>query len=80
MAGILIAAGTYGLYHLPAGYAAILLIPMLLDGIIQLRTTYESTNWKRLLTGLLFGYAITTLLVTSLVATYWLGYHVVDPA
>lgn len=36
---------------------------MVLDGFIQLKTRYESTNIRRLVTGLLFGYAIIPILV-----------------
>ncbi|MCM1228046.1 MAG: DUF2085 domain-containing protein [Clostridium sp.] len=36
-------------------YCLIMFLPMLLDGIIQYKTAYTSTNIKRLLTGFLFG-------------------------
>lgn len=39
----------------------IFLIPLIFDGTIQAFTNYESTNIRRLVTGLLFGYAITSL-------------------
>ncbi len=31
-------------------------IPMVLDGVIQLKTKYVSNNYKRFITGVLFGY------------------------
>ncbi len=40
-----------------------LAIPMIVDGITQLRSKYESTNNRRLITGLLFGYAIVTIAI-----------------
>ena len=35
----------------------LMMIPMVLDGFLQLLTTYESGNIRRLLTGMLFGVA-----------------------
>lgn len=50
------------------GYAgfplmALLMAPMVADGLIQRLTPYESTNLRRLLTGLLFGIAFDSLLI-----------------
>ena len=36
----------------------ILIIPMIIDGFVQLLTNYESNNIKRLLTGILFGIGV----------------------
>lgn len=36
----------------------LLMVPMLFDGFLQLLTPYESGNMRRLLTGLLFGFAL----------------------
>ena len=55
--------------------ALVLLVPMIADGFIQLRTPYESTNPRRFFTGLLFGYGMTALVVMSLIATTRLGYR-----
>lgn len=38
------------------GLLAMLCIPMILDGLVQLKTNYVSTNPKRFASGLLFGY------------------------
>lgn len=47
------------LFNLPKlPYLFIFIIPMALDGTIQYFTSYESTNIKRLITGLLAGIAI----------------------
>lgn len=35
-----------------------LMVPMILDGSIQLLTQYESSNIKRVITGILFGYGL----------------------
>ena len=52
-----------------------LMVPMIADGAIQMKTRYESTNPRRFLTGLLGGYGALTLFIISLVATYKLGYQ-----
>lgn len=39
----------------------VLFLPMILDGSLQTITTYESSNPKRILTGLLFGIALAYL-------------------
>lgn len=50
-----------------------LMIPMVIDGFIQLKTSYESNNIKRLITGSLFGYGFCNLFVKSLIFTYLCG-------
>lgn len=41
----------------------LLMLPMVIDGFLQLLTLYESKNYKRLLTGILFGFAFVSFLV-----------------
>ena len=74
LAGILAAAITYGWFHPPAAAAAALLLPMLADGFAQLCTSYESGNYRRLVTGILFGYGLTVLLFASLGGAYRWGF------
>lgn len=62
------------IFYKPSFYfSLILMIPMLLDGFTQLLTKYESNNIKRLITGLLFGYALCNLFMMSVVFTYKSG-------
>lgn len=77
LAGMILIAITYGFYHPPTKYAILFLIPMILDGGIQLLTKYESNNSLRFLTGFLFGYSLFQLFFSSLIAAYWYGYHLV---
>ncbi len=51
----------------------ILLIPLIVDGFIQFKTSYESNNIKRLITGCLFGYGFFNLLLLSFVFIVNLG-------
>ena len=52
----------------------LLLVPLIADGLLQLCTPYESGNLRRLATGLLFGYGLTVLLLTSLGWAYQWGF------
>lgn len=54
-------------------FCFILMIPMILDGMIQMFTKYESNNLKRFVTGIFFGYSIISLFIISTIATYDFG-------
>ncbi len=60
---------------LPVIFLILLLLPLICDGLIQARTSYESNNWTRLITGILFGYALTSLILLSMIATFQWGYN-----
>ena len=53
----------------------ILVLPLILDGGIQMFTSYESNNFKRFVTGLLFGYGLFMFIAVSTVATFKFGQH-----
>ena len=74
LAGILTAAATYWFARPSAAAAGILLVPMLADGFAQLCTPYESGNYRRLVTGALFGYGLMVLLFISLGCAYRWGF------
>lgn len=52
------------------------LIPLIIDGTIQKVTDYESTNLRRLWTGILFGCGLTTLIFRSIALVFRYGYEV----
>lgn len=73
LAGMILAVGF--LWHLPPVWlAAVLLVPLVVDGFVQLLTPYESTNPRRFVTGLAFGFGFLTLFVHSCLAAYRFGY------
>ena len=76
--GMLAAIPGWFLLRPTVGSCILIMIPMVADGFIQLRTSYESTNLRRVLTGLLFGYSLTSLFIISSVAAFQLGYHFLD--
>ena len=59
----------------PVWFPAVLLIPLVLDGSIQLLTVYESNNLKRVITGFLFGYGLFTLIALLNIAAFRYGQH-----
>lgn len=58
-----------------AAAAALMLVPMVVDGFLQLLTPYESTNFRRVVTGFLFGYGLCALFLLSGIFAYQLGYN-----
>ena len=50
-----------------------MLIPLILDGVIQRLSSYESTNFKRLITGSLFGIGLMSLLTHSTITAFKFG-------
>ena len=67
LAGILLCLLSAPFALPPALPALGLLVPMVLDGGIQALTPYESGNLRRLVTGTLFGFGLTTLFLRSTV-------------
>lgn len=70
---MLLAVVSFWFWH-PGGWtAAALLLPLIVDGVVQARTRYESTNPRRLVTGILFGYGGIVLFFLSVYAAYSFG-------
>lgn len=76
LVGMLIAAVVCFFYLPPVWVTLVLMVPMVADGTIQLLTRYESTNPRRLATGILFGYAFMALLVIYYAACVRFGYGI----
>ncbi len=45
---------------------SILTIPLIIDGTTQYFSTYESTNLKRIISGFLYGFAFTSLMIYTI--------------
>lgn len=73
LAGILVSMVSSFFFLPPAAVAVLLMLPMIADGLIQLKTPYESTNPRRLVTGFLFGYALFALFAITTVAAFRFG-------
>lgn len=71
--GILAAVATYFPLRPSPWLMVGMMLPMLADGFLQLLTAYESTNPRRLLTGILFGYSLTGLYLLSATWTFQYG-------
>ncbi len=72
----MILASFLAFLYLPRAWvAAVLMLPMLADGFIQLWTRYESTNFRRVVTGALFGYGFWSLFILSSILAFRLGYN-----
>lgn len=49
--------------YMPLKWCFLMMIPLIVDGTIQLKTSWESNNILRLITGIIFGIAIGFLFV-----------------
>ena len=64
-------------FYLPSWWLVlVLMVPMVADGFIQLKTRYESTNLRRLLTGIPFGYSLVAMFVLFTKGLYDFGYWI----
>ena len=50
------------------------MIPLIIDGFVQLKTQYQSTNARRFVTGVLFGYGLVSMFLLTSIYVYGLGY------
>ena len=70
----MILASLLAFFYMPRAWIlAILLLPMIADGFIQLLTRYESTNFRRVVTGTLFGYGFWSLFILSSILAFRFG-------
>ena len=65
-------------YRTTVLFSIIIMLPMILDGTVQMFTRYESNNVKRLITGILFGYGLAMLFVISNIAAFQFGKSIVS--
>ena len=71
---MLASALTHAFWHPGWMVSALLLVPLVADGLAQLCTAYESRNGRRFVTGVLFGYGLVNLFLLSLTWAFRWGY------
>ncbi len=50
-------------FHLFCYPIGVLMIPLMIDGTVQYFTSYKSNNYKRVVTGFLYGFAFTSITI-----------------
>jgi len=78
LAGILMGIICAFFFRPPLWLCLALMAPMVIDGFVQLLTSYESTNIRRCITGCLFGFALVMVLVWVAVLSYEFGYNLIQ--
>lgn len=73
LTGILAALIAVWFLRPPYWLMAVMMVPMAADGLIQGLTKYESTNLRRLITGILFGFGITMIVIMFLISVFKMG-------
>jgi len=73
LCGICVALLSCFFFVPPIYISLLLMVPMLADGFIQLTTSYESNNIKRLITGLLFGYGLFMIFASTSLIVFKYG-------
>lgn len=73
--GILAGVLLFPFWAPPVWAAFLALLPLVVDGFTQRLTRYESTNPRRLVTGLAFGWGLYCLFAHSTLAAFFFGFH-----
>ena len=71
--GILAALIAIWFFRPPYWVMAVIMLPMIADGLIQGVTRYESTNLRRMVTGILFGFGITMIALMFCIFVFKMG-------
>lgn len=56
--------------------AVLIMLPMIVDGMVQMFTAYESNNRRRFITGFLFGYGLVMMIGISTVYAFEYGVEI----
>lgn len=60
----------------PYWVMALIMVPMAADGLVQAFTSYESTNLRRLITGILFGFGVLMISAMLMIMAFRLGFGI----
>lgn len=52
----------------------IMILPLIIDGTLQLKTSYTSNNYKRLITGMCFSVGMLSMFIMSCIFAFNYGY------
>lgn len=63
-------------FRMPLWMAVLILVPMIVDGLVQMFTAYESNNWRRFITGVLFGFGLVMLCAIHTIFLYEFGFEI----
>ena len=74
--GISLGILLFALFHISLFGNLFLLIPLIFDGTLQLKTKYESTNIRRFITGTMFGYALVSIFILTTLYAYDTGTYI----
>ena len=73
--GIIFSLFSCFFFRLSITTSIIIMIPMIADGFIQLKTSYESNNCRRFITGFLFGYGLFMIFAISSIMAFEFGFN-----
>lgn len=74
LSGIICGMAIYAFFQMSWYGYVVLMIPLIIDGFVQLKTQYQSTNARRFVTGVLFGYGLVSMFLLTSIYVYGLGY------
>ena len=67
LVGIFVSLFSCFFFQLPVWMRILIMIPLIVDGTVQMFTKYESNNRRRFITGFLFGYGLFMLFAISMI-------------
>ena len=73
LVGIIVSIITCLFFRLNLFFSVFILVPMIIDGVIQMMTSYESNNKRRFVTGFFFGYGLFMIFLTTSIMTFEFG-------
>lgn len=77
LVGMIVSLFSCFFFRLSITTSLLILIPMILDGVVQMVTDYESNNVRRFITGVLFGYGIIMLFVITSIMAFEFGMNLI---
>ncbi|MBR4670607.1 MAG: DUF2085 domain-containing protein [Butyrivibrio sp.] len=75
LAGILVSIILFWFWKPTILISLLMMIPAMVDGLVQRFTSYESTNLRRVITGFFLGIALAALIAHFTIFAYMNGYH-----